>query len=379
MSTHYSLEVIRLEDLQWKRTLHRTDPNLYASLSIGDVTERTRTIKRTRFPIWNETFTFPASYESEDLEVQVIHESSVLPDSYVGVGSVKLGDLLSRSSAEVPLDVVSPKREAEITGRIFLRLSYIDAMEAVGLNIREAAQGVQRPGIAQSADVSNIVQSIDDGATQLGSQDELYKAVGELLQRLEVFERVIDTLSELHPFFNIAWSLTSALYKAVKNVFEADKKVIDLVRTMSEAFLITIECCIFVRKYTSRGFAGRMLEFNSCQKIDEFRRVFDQLKREIDSGVTLHTAFISMRAARRIDALLLHQQLNPGHFDAFKPVSLSVHFLEFPLGLSHMMQASHPFFRAPVVLPPCFLRQLCKAHLTFISPCFLSGVTIRSL
>ncbi|OCB87982.1 WD40 repeat-like protein [Sanghuangporus baumii] len=228
------------------------------------------------------------------------------------------GDLLSRSSAEgsgsspqrktflaqnglflVPLDVVSPKREAEITGRVFLRLSYIDAMEAVGLNIREAAQGVQRSRIAQSADASNIVQSIGGGAAQMGSLDKLYKAVGELLQRLEVFERVIDTLSELHPFFNIAWSLTSALYKAVKEVFEADKKVIDLVRTMSEAFLIlcgiqtlrdrairlqrsidgllkqTIECCIFVRKYTSRGFAGRMLDFNSSQKIDEFGQVFD--------------------------------------------------------------------------------------------------------
>ncbi|KAL5524951.1 hypothetical protein ACEPAF_8820 [Sanghuangporus sanghuang] len=132
------------------------------------------------------------------------------------------GDLLSRSSAEdsgsspqrktflaqnglflVPLDVVSPRREAEITGRIFLRLSYIDAMEAVGLNIREAAQGVQRSRIAQSADASNIVQSIGDEATQMGSQNELYKAVGELLQRLELFERVIDTLSEVNSLITI--------------------------------------------------------------------------------------------------------------------------------------------------------------------------------
>ncbi|KAL5524950.1 hypothetical protein ACEPAF_8819 [Sanghuangporus sanghuang] len=62
MSTHYSLEVIRLEDLQWNRALHRTDPNLYVSLSIGEITERTRTVKRTRSPIWNEIITLCGEY-----------------------------------------------------------------------------------------------------------------------------------------------------------------------------------------------------------------------------------------------------------------------------------------------------------------------------
>ncbi|KAL5478714.1 hypothetical protein ACEPAI_1991 [Sanghuangporus weigelae] len=365
MSSHYSLEVIRLEDLRWKRTFHCMDPTLYVALSIGDITERTRTIKRNRSPTWNETITFPASFESETLEIQVIHESILLPDSCVGVGVIDLADLLARSSAEgsdslqrkscftqhnlylVPLNIVSRKRGAEFMGRILLRLSDIGTMKAADMSIRGAAQAVQRPGIVQSADAPNVVQSIDDVATQTGNQGDLYKAVGELLRRLEGFEKIMDALSEIHPFLSIACSLTSALYKAVKNVFRSDQKIIELVLTMSEAFEFTsdvqtlcdksvtlqrsidgllkqtIECCIFVREYTSHSFVGRMLEADKSQKIDRFIRTLAKLKNDIDSGVNIHTAVVSMRTACGVDKLLLHQYLNPGHFDAFdRPICL---------------------------------------------------------
>ncbi|KAL5498132.1 hypothetical protein ACEPAH_2262 [Sanghuangporus vaninii] len=355
MSTHFSLKVIRLEDLRWKRPLYRRNPKFFIELSFGNVTKRTRTAKRSRSPTWNEVITFPASYESGTLEIQVIHESTLLPDSCIGVSAVKLADLFARSSVEVPLDIVSPKRGAEFMGRIFLRLSYMYAMEAVDLNIREAARDVQCPGIVKSADASNAVQPVDDGATQTGSHDELYKAVGELLQRLEVFGKVIDTLSELHPFVKIVWSLTSALYKAVKNVFEADKKVIDLVRTMGEAFEFvcdvqtlrdraiglqrsidgllkqTIECCIFVREYTNHGFVGRMCQTDKSQKIERFQRTLAKLKNDIDSGVNIHTAVVSMRIAHGINQLLLQQHLNPGHFDAFnRPSGESIQPCRYP-------------------------------------------------
>ncbi|KAL5478710.1 hypothetical protein ACEPAI_1987 [Sanghuangporus weigelae] len=209
MSTHYSLKVIRLEDLQWKHLLHRKDPKFFVELSIGNVTKRTRTAERSRSPTWNEVITFLASFE------------------------------------------------------------------------------------------------------------------------------IIDALSELHPFVSIVWSLTSALYKAVKNVFQADKK------------------------YTSHSFVGRMLEADKSQKIDRFIRTLAKLKNDIDSGVNIHTAVVSMRTVHGVDKLLLHQYLNPGHFDAFEPVSLFVYFLEFPLGLSCMMQASHPFCGMPVSLHPCLPCQLC--------------------
>ncbi|KAL5524947.1 hypothetical protein ACEPAF_8816 [Sanghuangporus sanghuang] len=261
MPTHYSLKVIRLEDLRWKHPLiHISIP--LASRSISD----------------------PASHESGTLEIQVIHESTLLPDSCIGVSAVNLADLLS----------------------------------------------------------------VDDGAIQTGSQDELYKAVGELLQRLEMFGKVIDVLSELHPFVNIVWTLTSALYKtsrcgcscvvpvlcsyvnalqAVKNVFQADREVIDLVRTMGEAFEFVcdvqalgkraiglqrsidgllkqnIECCIFVREYTNHGLVGRMCQADKSQKIDRFQRTLAKLKNDIDSGVNIHTAVVSMRIAHGIDKL----------------------------------------------------------------------------
>lgn len=75
--------------------------------------------------------------------------------------------------------------------------------------------------------------------------------------------------------------LTTNLHQAVESVFEADRKIVDLVQGMSDAFDFvqdvqklqdralhlqksidgllkqTIECCIFVCQYTSQGFIGK--------------------------------------------------------------------------------------------------------------------------
>ncbi|KAL5498172.1 hypothetical protein ACEPAH_2302 [Sanghuangporus vaninii] len=61
----------------------------------------------------------------------------------------------------------------------------------------------------------------------------------------------------------------------------------------------------------SHGFVGRMLRIDSYQKTDEFQKTLIKFKKEIDSGVILHTAFVSVRATQGIDKLLLQQQLNP--------------------------------------------------------------------
>ncbi|KAL5483282.1 hypothetical protein ACEPAI_8512 [Sanghuangporus weigelae] len=166
-------------------------------------------------------------------------------------------------------------------------------------------------------------------------------SVEHLLSKLEVFKRVIDTLSEFHPFLTLAWNLTSALYKAVKNVFDTDQRIANLVQMMGDAFAFvrdvqtlrdkakslqepingllkqTIECCLFVSYYVRRSFFRRMLDLSSSQKIDEFEQVLASFKQQIDSGVALHTAFVSMRTSQGTNDILLYQRLHPSPMDGF--------------------------------------------------------------
>ena len=44
-----------------------------------------------------------------------------------------------------------------------------------------------------------------------------------------------------------------------------------------------------------------MLDLSSSQKIDAFERALDSFKQQIDSGLTLHNAFISMRTSQKLD------------------------------------------------------------------------------
>ncbi|KAL5498173.1 hypothetical protein ACEPAH_2303 [Sanghuangporus vaninii] len=212
MSSYYSLKVNRLEELQWNYSLHRKDPNLYVEVKFGNTTRKTQVAKRSQSPVWDE-------------ELVLIKSDELLTGS---------------ANGEVHLEVLSPKRaEAMITGRLMLQLVVKSAMEATDMGLRGVTQSVQRLGTIQAADFSIVAQPIDGRSTQAGSQNELYKAVDGLLRRLEGLENVIDAVSEAHPFSKIAWSLVSALFKAVQNGFEADKKVVELVQVMNEAFEFT--------------------------------------------------------------------------------------------------------------------------------------------
>lgn len=46
-----------------------------------------------------------------------------------------------------------------------------------------------------------------------------------------------------------------------------------------------------------------MLEVDVAQKIDEFQQCLAKFKTDVDSGVTLHHAFVSIRASHEIDKL----------------------------------------------------------------------------
>ncbi|KAL5501079.1 hypothetical protein ACEPAH_9466 [Sanghuangporus vaninii] len=337
MSTDYRLKVIRVEGLNWKRSLHSKVPNLFVEVKLGDVKKKTRTVVKNSLPTWNVSIPLSSSDDSATLEIQVKHESTWIKDPCVGLTSITITDLLRKCvDGETSLYLI-PTGKSSMTsaGQIVLDLEVMDAMASAGSSLAAASEDVRQRKMMRSIRASEVTQSIRNQASQLDNQEDLYRAVGQLVSKLDVFRQFVDVLSEMHPFLTIVWKIASGLYSAVEKVYKTDNRVIDLVQSMDDAFAFvrdvetlpdksaslqqaivgllkqTVECCLFISRYTSRSFLGRMLDVSSGQKIGEFERALAGFKQQIESGVVLHTAIVSTRLPQEIDDLLLQQRLSP--------------------------------------------------------------------
>ncbi|KAL5504762.1 hypothetical protein ACEPAH_7425 [Sanghuangporus vaninii] len=398
MASHYCLQVIRVEGVCWKPSSHGKEPNLYVEVKLGSSIQTTRTIKKCASPIWDEC---NLEWVCDFFEFKIKHKSTFSTDPCVGAVDIELVDLLRRSingEAALVLSSAGHKEPATSSLLIVLHLAVNDAMAAAQNSIKRASEDVRRSEIQR-------LEGISDATQVVSGQSDLYKAVGDLLSKLSMLKDVVDVVSEIHPFLTIAWKLASALYAGVENVLQTDQKVINLVQMMIDAFAFvsdvqtlrekasslhesingllkqTIECCLFVRQYVHRSFFRRMLDFDSSQKIDEFERALVSFKQQIDSGLVLHTAFVSMRTSQRLDDMSLLQRLSPTPMDGFhRPECLpAARFPLLPRGLSRMMQTSHTSFRTRASSRPYSLYLSRETHHIFMSPQSLFWLDTRRL
>ncbi|KAJ7879788.1 hypothetical protein B0H14DRAFT_3771523, partial [Mycena olivaceomarginata] len=103
-------------------------------------------------------------------------------------------------------------------------------------------------------------------------------SLGVLISKLDIIVRVGDKLATIHPYANVAWKVLTFVYEAVKKQKETDGKIVELVQTMVTTFSFvedteslpgkikglentclailkqTVECAMFIREYTGKGF-----------------------------------------------------------------------------------------------------------------------------
>ncbi|OCB91509.1 WD40 repeat-like protein [Sanghuangporus baumii] len=260
MSANYRLRIIRVEDLTWENTSHGQVPDLFVKVKFGDDEKKTQPVVISPSPTWDASFPLKCANGET--------APSLTPTGTSSIASA---------------------------GRIVLYLVVIDTMTSADISLEAASGDIRRRNIIHSERASDITRSIRDHAPEMSSQRHLYEAHG------------------------------SGLYLAVEKVFKTDKKVIDLVRRMVKAFDFvrdvqtlqdksdslqqtiagllkqTIECCLFVSQYSRRSFLGRMFDVSSDERVDEFERSLAGFKQQIESGVILHTAIVSMRVPEGIN------------------------------------------------------------------------------
>ncbi|EJC98379.1 WD40 repeat-like protein [Fomitiporia mediterranea MF3/22] len=347
-ATHLSLTVVRASEVKYRPKVFGNLPSLYVQVELNNESRQTTIAEKSLSPKWDERLSFelPSADKSGNVNIRIMRRSH-LRDVCMGQAEAEINALLEccAGGKEVELHLNKPRGLAstEAAATLHLRLEAVDVLMSTSHNVNAAEQAVQRSGItalAAAADSTNIA-AVEAFGTRLSGYSDLYQSIGKLISKLDVFVGIIDQLSQVHPYVNFTWRVVSQLYKSISRQFEVDKKVIELVHAMEDAFNFvqdadflrdktqylgttiiqllkqTNECCLFIQEYASHTFIGRMFKIDVDGKADEFMQSLRALKESIESGAVICTAFVSMRMSSEIDTLFLSHRLHPDMMDAF--------------------------------------------------------------
>ncbi|EJC98353.1 uncharacterized protein FOMMEDRAFT_161713 [Fomitiporia mediterranea MF3/22] len=316
-----ALTVISVSNIKWDST---RPPNLYVQIKFLNDKRWTKTCKENIAPKWNEGFLFKRSFVDQRIAfaIQIKHDSSYRKEC-VGKIEIELDELLKRCSngKETELYLNAPHGLSSTkTAALRVRLEALDAMASARRRVDAAEQAIQRGGFATSAHATDsIAVGVADATTDhFAKHADLYESVGSLVSTLDVFVRVVDKLSQMSD---------SPMCQGLRHQFEVDKKVVELVHAMIDAFDFvekndilhdrtdrlqttviqllkqTEEFCLFIQEYTSRNILRRVFMQKAEGTIDKFLKAFQASKSSIDSGILVQVGFVSSRISFNVDAL----------------------------------------------------------------------------
>ncbi|KAF7987115.1 hypothetical protein HWV62_313 [Athelia sp. TMB] len=214
------------------------------------------------------------------------------------------------------------------------------------------------PHTGHTASTSAISQGLETLVNTASQNSDVLVSLGNVLDKIQriadVTVSAVDTLAKVHPYANAAWQVLSSGYKAYKQQKETDAAVNGLFTQMEELYSFvddidhlpskierlgdivvhvlqqTTECGIFFREYTDRGFAARLAGqaiVNRSQTISDLSSKLNQLRKDLKSGVFLHTAFVSSQTRDGVNQLVEFEnlkKLRPAVMDATdRPICLA--------------------------------------------------------
>ncbi|KAJ7117517.1 hypothetical protein C8R44DRAFT_707884 [Mycena epipterygia] len=185
---------------------------------------------------------------------------------------------LGTSEKAVALELTKKDTKVKYAGTLSVCLAVIGSVEGGKIELTAAQKDVQ--GLESSPAVSSIMGAVDSIATVQLKAGDIESSLGVLISKINIIVRVGDKLATIHPYANVAWKVLTSVYQAVKQQQETDEKIVELVQTMETMFSFvedteslprkikgledtclaivkqTVECAIFIREYTGKGFRG---------------------------------------------------------------------------------------------------------------------------
>ncbi|KZP16029.1 hypothetical protein FIBSPDRAFT_934889, partial [Athelia psychrophila] len=357
-SQSYLITVQGIDELSWTSTAYsklrrKTKLNLYIEVYV-DRKQVART-KIAQNNVWGETLTIPQANESSELLIKLKHKSSLLTDPCFGVVEGTIGHLLSLCEG----------REGKFTRLKLthgLKKSMTDAQGAISATIKASDDGQARQNLLRVVEEDIARRHIDHGAAlavpeafknvaaNVSNNEDLLQSLGIVIEKIQCIAKItlnaVDALAKVHPYADVAWKILSSVHKAYEHQKDTDAAVVALFKQMEALYSFvgdldslpgkikqlehaivpilaqTTECALFFREYTGRGFVGRFLDqatSNHNQTIKNLSATLTQLHNDLNSGVQLHTAFMSSYTRDGVDKLLksdILKVLHPARMNA---------------------------------------------------------------
>ncbi|KAF7970642.1 hypothetical protein HWV62_23372, partial [Athelia sp. TMB] len=356
MSQIFTLTIQSADSLSWPSTFYskyrsKFKPDLFVEVYVDQKqVGTTEMAEKTLQPKWSRTFNILSAHESSEVIMRLKHRSSLSRDPCFGTVRTTVRELLQPEVVRLQLEQSTKKTMYNASGYIYASMRIADATQARKNELSNIRDDIEAQHIASPAPMSSNYPMIDTMVDNLSANKDLLQAVGNVLNQIkqiaDVTVKMMDTLAKVHPYADTAWKVLSALYKAYKQQQETDVSAVTLFKKMTELYSFvddleglpkkihrledaitrvlsqTIECGIFFREYTGHGFAGRFVRqavSNRAQMISELSSTLDQLRQDIDSGLNVHTAFLSSQIKEGVDWLVQSDTLRglkPAKMDA---------------------------------------------------------------
>ncbi|KZP10770.1 hypothetical protein FIBSPDRAFT_200091 [Athelia psychrophila] len=351
---NYLITFQGIEDLSWTSTAYsklrkKIKPNLYIEVHVDH-----KRVARTRIAqnnIWGETLTILQAKESSELLIKLKHKSSLLTDPCFGIVETTIGNLLSlcKGHEVTPLNLTrGPKKSMyDAQGIISAGIKVSDNKQARENELDGGHEALARidhdPAPALPEASTNLAETISNNADLLVTMGTV---ISKIQRIAEVTFDAVDALAKVHPYADTAWKILSAVHKAYEHQKDTDVAVVVLFKQMEALYSFvddvdnlpgkitrlehtivrileqTTECGIFFREYTDRGFVGRFLGqavSNRSQMISKLSSTLTELRDDLNSGVQLHTAFVSSHTHDGVDSLVksdILKALDPAKMNA---------------------------------------------------------------
>ncbi|KZT54161.1 hypothetical protein CALCODRAFT_457068 [Calocera cornea HHB12733] len=317
------------------RALWKTKARYFIILSIdGDEVWRSGEMQtKGSHIVWDRVedgFPFACGLASA-VRVTLLKNHSSRPVEEVGVTALPLSSWL-KATAAVPLTKEHGPKHNHLVG-IKLNILYagddklaVVKDDSIRQVIEQATTAVSElelsPGLAISAAVDPVTQ------LQNGLQDvsPSWKA---FLDSVQWFVNAMDSVTEVHPYAKMAWSVLSGAYKVVKAQQDRDANVLDLVEKMRNVYSFlqeaqevmniaeapgndplresalrrlasqTVECAHFITTYSrNKRFFSRLIGESigaARATVTKYSSSFDMIKQDFRDGSQLCLEIFSIR------------------------------------------------------------------------------------
>ncbi|KAK7016171.1 WD40-repeat-containing domain protein [Favolaschia claudopus] len=347
MSFCVDLEILYARSLPMAHGWLQKPPKPYVQVILPNRTISTPTaLVRTDNPVWNHTLTLIILTGICRGLMSINHQISLsfsvktksLPfDRCIGTADATLR--LSEAPQLIVVNLEVPGRKAVPAGQLAFRVCLKNPLLAGSASIQSANQALQ------STPLTSDTISAGSSLFRHADTSTLRSALQSLSEKLSSITNVLNHLSQVHPYIELAWSVTSSLYQVIQGQVDRDQKVTYLVATMTDIYTAvealntdpekvalledtllavakqTIECTLFVREYCNQGFQGRMLHqtfVDPSDKIQNFMEAFDNLRTSLNTAINVQTALVSMKMSNNIDRFghnIMLERLRPADND----------------------------------------------------------------